>query len=56
MAWTYYCESEQITLSAPTKEELAQKVMDHMKSNHDTEISMDQARENVEKDAKQSAA
>jgi len=56
MAWTYYCEDEQITLSAPTKEELAQKVMDHMRESHDTTMSMEQARDSVEKDAKQSAA
>jgi len=56
MAWTYYCEDEQITLSALTKEELTQKVMEHMQESHDTTISMDQARENVEKNAKQSAA
>lgn len=56
MAWTYYCADEQITLSAPTKEELAQQVMDHMKEAHNTTMSMEQARESVEKDAKQSAA
>lgn len=56
MAWTYYCEDEQITLSAPTKEELAQQVMDHMSEAHETDMSMDEARESVETNAKQSAA
>lgn len=56
MAWTYYCEEEQITLSAPNKEELAQQLIMHMRENHGTEMSLDEVRESVERNAKQSAA
>jgi len=56
MAWSYYCEPDQSTLTAPTKEELAQKVMEHSKEIHGMEMSLEQARESVEKNAKQMAA
>ena len=29
MAWTYFCEDDQTTLVADTKEQLADKVIDH---------------------------
>ncbi|MHB0937633.1 MAG: DUF1059 domain-containing protein [Armatimonadota bacterium] len=56
MAWTYYCADDQSTLSAPSKEELVQKVKDHMQEIHKSDMTMDQVRANVEKNAKQTAA
>jgi|GEM_PF-2348392 len=56
MAWSYYCEPDQSTLTAPTKEELARIVMEHSKQIHGMELTLDQAREKVEQDAKQMAA
>ena len=56
MAWTYYCDMEGITLSAPTKEELAVRVLDHMREAHNTDMTEEQTRESVEKNAKQTAA
>jgi hypothetical protein len=56
MAWTYFCEADQTTLTAATKEDLAQKVMEHSQQIHDQQMTREQARESVEKNAKQTAA
>ena len=56
MAWTYYCADDQSTLSAPSKEELVQKVQDHVREIHKSDMTTDQVRESVEKNAKQTAA
>ena len=56
MAWTYYCDMDGQTLMATTKEELASKVMQHVNKDHDMNMTMDQAMESVEQNAKQSAA
>ncbi|MHB9134761.1 MAG: DUF1059 domain-containing protein [Armatimonadota bacterium] len=55
MAWSYFCAMDNMTLTGNTKEELAQKMQQHMKETHDQEISMDQAMEMVNKNAQQAA-
>ena len=56
MAWTYFCADDQQTLSAPSKEELVLKVQEHANEIHKMDMTMDQVRESVEKNAKQTAA
>ena len=56
MAWTYHCADENMNISASTKEELAAKLMEHMGMQHDKDITMQQAIDMVEQNAKQAAA
>ena len=56
MAWTYYCNMDQTTLSAPDKDQLAEKVMQHMQQLHGKQMSREEAKESVEKNATQTAA
>jgi hypothetical protein len=56
MAWVFHCAKENIDLVADTRERLAEKVMQHMKDRHDTQISLQQAMDMVSKDARQQAA
>ncbi len=56
MAWTYYCADDKVTLSADTKEQLAEKMMQHMRSLHNKVMSREEAMQSVNQDARQSAA
>jgi len=57
MAWTYYCADENLSLSAPTKEQLAVVVLEHVKDMHGKEdMTLDQVRQMVAENAKEQAA
>jgi hypothetical protein len=56
MVWTYYCKMDDITLAGSTKEELAERLMDHANEEHEMEMTFDQALMAVSQDAKQEAA
>lgn len=56
MAWTFFCPSDRMTLTADTKEQLTDKVQQHLKSAHNQEVSRTEAMDMVDKGAKQSAA
>lgn len=56
MAWTYYCEDDKTTLRAESKEGLVDEVINHLKEGHMMQMSRDDARASVEKNAKQEAA
>ena len=55
MAWVYQCPNDNARLLGETKEQLADKMVQHMLDMHDTEITYDQAMQEVMKDAKQAA-
>lgn len=56
MAWSYYCADEQLTITAESKEELARKVMEHVNEEHNSNVTLQDAKQMVDKDARQSAA
>ena len=56
MAWTLFCADEKETLSAPTKEELALQVIQHLDEQHGISMTYEEALEKVTKDAKQTVA
>ena len=56
MAWTYFCANDRMTLSAPNKEQLADKMIEHMQQKHNTSMSRDEAMKQVNQHAKQAAA
>jgi predicted small metal-binding protein len=56
MAWTYYCEDEDLTMVADTKEELTQIVKDHVNTGHGMNVDDDEARRMVDQNARQQAA
>ena len=55
MTWTYECASNEPLITANTKEELAQKVMEHANAKHDAHMSIDDARQAVSQSAQQAA-
>lgn len=56
MAWSFYCADEKLNITAESKEELARKVMEHVNEAHHSNITLQDAMQMVNKDAKQSAA
>jgi hypothetical protein len=56
MALSYYCADDREMLTAPSKEMLADKMVEHMRMRHGQEISRDQAMQDVDAHAKESAA
>ena len=57
MAWTYLCADENLTLSAPTKEQLVNVVIDHVNEQHkDMGMTRQEIIDSVNRDAKQAAA
>ena len=55
MAWSYMCEDDKVRLTANTKEELADKVMQHANKVHNMSVTRQQALDMVNKGARQAA-
>ncbi len=55
MAWVYQCQSDSTRLMGETKERLADKMVQHMKTMHDTDITQEQALQELNKSAQQAA-
>lgn len=53
--WNYRCDTDNLTLTADSKEELAEKVMKHANEQHDMQMTREQAMESVNKNATQAA-
>ncbi|OPZ80275.1 MAG: hypothetical protein BWY76_03401 [bacterium ADurb.Bin429] len=56
MVWTYYCQMDDVTLAGDSKEELAQRVMEHVNEEHEIEMTYDEALDSVNRNARQEAA
>ena len=55
MAWVYQCQSDNTRLMGETKDQLADKMVQHMKTDHDMEITHEQAMMELNKSAQQAA-
>ena len=55
MTWTYECAKNEPLITANTKEELAQKIMEHVNAEHGGTMTMDDARQAVNQNAQQAA-
>jgi len=55
MTWVIQCTDDNTRLMAENKDQLAEKLMDHMKEMHDMQMTRDQAMMEVNKMAKQAA-
>ncbi|HEY3379831.1 MAG TPA: hypothetical protein VGL77_20345 [Armatimonadota bacterium] len=56
MAWSYYCADEQMNIIADTKEELADKIIEHLEEMHDSTMTYDEAMDSINTNAKEIAA
>jgi predicted small metal-binding protein len=56
MVWTYYCADDDITLAGDSREELAERLMDHVNEEHEMEMTYDDALASVDREGKQEAA
>ncbi len=55
MAWVYQCTEDNVRLIADSKEQLAQKLMEHAMQNHQMNMTLQQAMDMVNKGAQQAA-